>query len=100
MPNLYVQRIASASIIVFGAAAAASTLAPRPVQAASEAPDSEPLGTEYDCVHACTDCQKACESQPAGSQRTDCQKACTAAAAGCCSGYGKKPPPGMTCACQ
>jgi epoxyqueuosine reductase QueG len=60
---------------------------------------SEPL-SEYDCADACRDCQKACDSKSAGSQRTDCQRACTASATGCCVGYGKKPPTFMGCYCQ
>lgn len=62
--------------------------------------ESVPLGTEYDCTNSCNDCQKACESKPAGSARSDCMRSCSATAAGCCAGYGKKPPSGMTCACQ
>lgn len=61
---------------------------------------AEPLGTEWDCVHACNDCQKACQSKPAGSEQTDCMRSCTASAAGCCAGYGKKPPQGLSCACM
>jgi hypothetical protein len=60
---------------------------------------SEAQADQYDCMHACTDCQKACESLPAGSAVSNCQRACTAAAAGCCAGNGKGAPSGMTCTC-
>lgn len=59
-----------------------------------------PLGSYVDCQDSCRDCQKGCESKSAGSERSDCYRSCTASAAGCCSGYGKKPPSGLTCACQ
>lgn len=70
--------------------------------ASVESPPSEatPLGSEYDCSHACNDCQKNCQSIPAGSKQTDCMRACTSTAAGCCAGYGKKPPQGLSCACM
>lgn len=60
----------------------------------------DPLGTYIDCQDSCRNCQKACESKSAGSERSDCMRSCTASAAGCCAGYGKKPPPGLTCYCQ
>lgn len=59
-----------------------------------------PLGSYVDCQDSCRDCQKGCESKSAGSERSDCYRSCTASAAGCCSGYGKKPPSGLTCTCQ
>lgn len=58
------------------------------------------LGSYVDCQDSCRDCQRGCESKSAGSERSDCYRSCTAAAAGCCSGYGKRPPSGLTCTCQ
>lgn len=52
-----------------------------------------------DCEDACHDCQKQCDSRPAGSARSDCQRACTANAAGCCAANGRKPPAYMMCTC-
>jgi hypothetical protein len=62
--------------------------------------EASPLGSYVDCQDSCRDCQKTCESKSAGSERSDCYRSCTAAAAGCCSGYGKRPPSGLTCTCQ
>lgn len=67
---------------------------------ADDTPQHEPLGTEHDCRNTCNDCQKNCQSIPAGSKQTDCMRSCTSTAAGCCAGYGKKPPQGLSCACM
>jgi len=61
----------------------------------------EPIAlSERDCESACSYCQKSCGDKPAGSERSDCQRNCTASAAGCCAGYGKKPPGFMGCYCN
>lgn len=61
---------------------------------------SEAQASEHDCRNTCNDCQKNCQSVPAGSKQTDCMRACTSTAAGCCAGYGKNPPQGLSCACM
>jgi hypothetical protein len=61
---------------------------------------SEAQASEHDCRNTCNDCQKSCQSIPAGSKQTDCMRACTSTAAGCCAGDGKKPPQGLSCACM
>lgn len=89
--------------ILFTAATGAILLLGTSTRASSsmdEAEQPSALGSYVDCQDSCRDCQKACESKSAGSERSDCYRSCTAAAAGCCSGYGKKPPSGLTCACQ
>lgn len=90
------------AILLVGALASASWQPPDIDRHAEPNDDalSEPLGTYIDCQDSCRNCQKACESKSAGSERSDCMRACTASAAGCCARYGKKPPPGLTCYCQ
>lgn len=65
-----------------------------------EAAEVVPLGSYVDCQDTCRDCQKACESKPAGSERSNCWRGCTASASSCCAANGKKPPSGLTCTCQ
>jgi hypothetical protein len=77
-----------------------------PVEALAEEPsavhqsDAVQPTSDVDCYHSCYDCQKTCESKSAGSARSDCMRSCTAIAAGCCAGYGKKPPSYTGCNCQ
>ncbi len=61
---------------------------------------AEVQADQWNCMHTCNDCQKSCQSLPAGSKQTDCMRGCTANAAGCCSSFGKKPPSGLTCSCE
>lgn len=87
--------------ILFTAVAAAMLLLGTSTRATpSDREQATPLGSYVDCQDSCRDCQKGCESKSAGSERSDCYRSCTASAAGCCTGYGKKPPSGLTCTCQ
>lgn len=85
--------------MAFGGMLVASAFGVVPLASANPG-GAEPLGNYTDCQDSCRDCQKACEKIPAGSKNTDCMRSCNATAAGCCSGYGKKPPPGLSCFCQ
>jgi hypothetical protein len=62
-------------------------------------PASGVPASEWDCANACNDCVGTCGSRPAGPPRSDCQRACASRTAGCCAGYGKRPP-GADCYCQ